>query len=286
MVILNVIVILIIPKQTGTEQTNTSLIIKLYFAFFVITGVVLATAFIITKQSWKTFSLPAFINIRLLIRYALVALAANVIFFLVYRVDYWFVKKYCTPEELGNYIQVSKLGQMLLIVPTIIASVVFPHTAGAGKELTEMKENIMRIGRITTMLFFVLFLIVVLTGKWIFPFVFGRTFQLMYVPFLLLMPGIWALSNLTILSSYFAAVNKVKINVQGASIALFVILVGDLVFIPDYGIFAAAMVSTVGYIINFTFSFFILQKEHPVSFTGYWSINKEDIQWLKSIIQN
>ncbi|MEJ7681191.1 MAG: oligosaccharide flippase family protein [Segetibacter sp.] len=84
--------------------------------------------------------MPAFINIRLLIRYALVALAANVIFFLVYRVDYWFVKKYCTLQELGNYIQVSKLGQMLLIIPTIISSVVLPQTAGGGTELTEMKE--------------------------------------------------------------------------------------------------------------------------------------------------
>lgn len=285
MAILNTIVIIILLKQSGTESTHTSLITKLYFAFFVITGLVLGAAFIIKKQSWKKFSLPAFINIRLLVRYASVALAANVIFFLVYRADYWFVKKYCTAGELGNYIQVSKLGQMLLIIPTIIASVVFPHTAGGGTEHTEMKQNIMRIGRIITMLHLILFLIILLSGKWVFPFVFGHTFQLMYVPFLLLMPGIWALSNLTILSAYFAGVNKVKINMQGASLALLVILAGDFVFIPRYGIFAAAMVSTVGYTVNFIYSFFILQKEHPVSFSKYWSINKEDIQWLKSTIQ-
>ncbi len=114
-------------------------------------------------------------HIRLLIRYALLSLAANVIFFLVYRIDYWFVEKYCSAEELGNYIQVSKLGQMLLVIPTIISSVVFPHTAGAGSELTEMKHNIMRIGRITTMFFSILFLITILSGKWLFPFVFGGT---------------------------------------------------------------------------------------------------------------
>ncbi|MEJ7681190.1 MAG: polysaccharide biosynthesis C-terminal domain-containing protein [Segetibacter sp.] len=100
----------------------------------------------------------------------------------------------------------------------------------------------------------------VLSGRWIFPFVFGQTFQLMYVPFLLLLPGIWALSNLTILSAYFAGVNKVKINVQGASLALLVILAGDFVFIPHYGILAAAMVSTAGYAVNFMYSFRMLQK--------------------------
>jgi O-antigen/teichoic acid export membrane protein len=285
MVILNTIVIIIIPKQNGTENSNTSLIINLYFVFFVITGIILAAAFIIKKQSWKKTSLPAFVNIRLMVRYALVALAANVIFFLVYRADYWFVKKFCTTEELGNYIQVSKLGQMLLIIPAIISGVVFPHTASAGMEHTKMKDNIIRIGRITTMLYAVLFVVMVLSGRWIFPFVFGPTFQLMYVPFLLLLPGLWALSNLAVLSAYFGGVNKVRINVQGASLALIVILAGDFLFIPRYGIIAAAVVSTTGYTVNFLYSFFLLQKEHPVLFSEYWSINKEDIRWVKSIIQ-
>lgn len=285
MVILNTIVIITIPKQNGTENTNASFIIKLYFAFFVITGITLAIAFIVKKQSWKTLALPAFINVLLLIRYASVALAANVIFFLVYRVDYWFVKKYCTAQELGNYIQLSKLGQMLLIIPAIISSVVLPQTAGGGTELTEVKNNILIIGRISSLLFFTFFVVIAISGKWLFPFVFGETFQLMYIPFLLLLPGIWALSNLTILSAYFAGVNKVKINVQGASLALIVILAGDFVFIPHYGIFAAALVSTAGYTINFMYSFLILQKEHPVSISKYWNINKEDIRWLKNIIQ-
>jgi hypothetical protein len=60
MVLLNALVILIIPKQQGTENTDTALIINLYFAFFLLTGVVLAFAFILKKQSWKTLSLPTF----------------------------------------------------------------------------------------------------------------------------------------------------------------------------------------------------------------------------------
>ena len=284
MVILNTVLIIVIAKQIGTENTNTSLIIKIYFAFFLVTGLVLAVAFLINKQSWKEISLPAFINIRLLIGYALMALAANVIFFLVYRLDYWFVKNYCTAEELGNYIQVSKLGQMLLIIPTILAGVILPNTASGSTQRIEMKQNILRIGRIITVLYFILFLLAVLTGKWVFPFVFGETFQLMYVPFLLLIPGIWALSNMTMLNAYFAGINKVKINVQGASIALLMILGGDFIFVPHYGIFAAAIVSTAGYTINFIYLFFILQKEHPVSISTYWDLNKEDIIWLKSII--
>lgn len=284
MVILNTIVIIFILAQNGVN-THTSFIIRLYFTFFIITGGILAAAFIIAKQSWEKFSLPAFINIRLLIRYALVALAANVIFFLVYRADYWFVKKYCSAQELGNYIQVSKLGQMLLIIPAIISGVIFPHTAAAGTDLTKMKDDIIRIGRVITALYALLFVLMVLSGRWVFPFVFGQTFQLMYIPFLLLLPGLWALSNLSVLSAYFGGINKVKINMQGAAIALVVILAGDFLFIPRYGIIAAAIVSTAGYTVNFMYSFFILGREHPISLRQYVSINKEDIIWLKAIIR-
>jgi O-antigen/teichoic acid export membrane protein len=283
MVLLNALVILIIPKQQGTENTDTALIIKLYFAFFLLTGVVLAFAFILKKQSWKTFSLPAFLNIRLLVKYALISLAANLIFFLVYRIDFWFVKKYCSANDLGNYIQVSKLGQMLLIVPSIISSVVFPQTASGTIERSKMKENIMRIGRITSVLFIIFFVFILATGNKLFPFVFGATFNRMFIPFILLLPGIWALSNLSILSAYFGGVNKVKVNVQGAALALLFIIIADYIFIPKFGMFAAALISTAGYALNFMYSFVILQREHEVSLSEYWRINKADIKWLKSI---
>lgn len=284
MVLLNVIFIFFVPKQDGTANTDTFFVINLYFAFFVITGITLAVAFIIKKQSWRKVSLPGINNMRLLLRYALMALAANVIFFLVYRVDYWFVKRYCSAAELGNYIQVSKIGQMLLIIPGIISSVVFPHTARSGTDPEEIRNNIMRIGRIITALYLLLFITIALVGKWLFPFVFGFTFTLMYIPFLFLLPGIWALSNLYILSAYFAGVNKVKVNVRGAAFALLVILGGDILFIPKYGIYAAAIVSTAGYTINFIYSFVILKKEYTVTIYKYLGINKEDIKWVKSII--
>lgn len=283
MVLLNVAVIIIIPKQQGTGDTNSALIVQLYFGFFVLNGLVLAIAFIAKSRSWQ-IALPGLAQTRLLVRYAALALTANLIFFLVYRVDYWFVRKLCSADELGNYIQVSKLAQMLLILPSIISSVVFPHTAG-GMQRTEMKDNILRIGRITTVLYLVLFGFILLAGNWMFPFVFGKSYGRMYVPFLLLLPGVWGLSNLFVLSAYFGGTNQVRVNITGAAIGLLVILAGDFLFIKKYGIAAAAIVSTVGYIANFMYAFFNMKKEHPISITEYWMINKEDIKWLRATLQ-
>jgi len=283
MVILNTIIIIIIPKQVGMGNTDPGLFINLYFGFILLTGAVLAIAFIMKKGSFGHFQLPAFPEYKLLLRYAFLALAANVIFFLVYRVDYWFVKRFCSLNDLGHYIQVSKLGQMLLIIPTIISRVVFPNIAG-GMHRTEMKDNILRIGRLLLLMFVLLFIVAALTGKWLFPQVFGYTFSGMYLPFLLLIPGIWALSNLFILSAYFGGINKVRINVQGAAVALLFILTGDVLFIKTYGINAAALISTCGYMVNFAYSFYFLKQEHNVSIHDYWRVSKDDIRWVKSFI--
>jgi O-antigen/teichoic acid export membrane protein len=260
MVVLNTILVIIISTYPNYPVFKFQLLVKLFFAFFIVTGLSLAVAFIVTNGSWKRITLPSWKATRLLMKYALIALSANVIFFLVYRVDYWFVRKYCSSEVLGNYIQVSKLGQMLLVIPTIIASVVLPETAANAGTATEMKRNIMQLGKMTTILYVGLFLAIALTGQSVFPFVFGPTFRLMYIPFLLLLPGIWSLSNLYILSAYFSGINQVKVNVQGAVVALLVILAGDFLFIPRYGIPAAALVSTVGYSVNFIYSFAIFRK--------------------------
>jgi O-antigen/teichoic acid export membrane protein len=260
MILLNLVIIGIVWSQDTNRYTHR--IITIYFVFFLLTGLALAVAFAIYKQSWKRISLPSVANIRLLARYALMALAANVIFFLVYRVDYWFVKQYCSLQELGNYIQVSKLGQMLLIIPTIISSVVFPNTAAGDAAPVRMQQNIMRIGKMTVALYLGFFLGTAAFGRWAFPFIFGPTFRLMYLPFLLLVPGICALSNLYLLSAYFSGINRVKVNVVGAVLALLVILAGDFLLIPRYGIAAAAAVSTIGYSVNFGYSYLVFKKQY------------------------
>ena len=284
MVLLNIAFIVIIPKQVGPQNMNVSVFINFYFGFFALNGFVLAVAFIIKKKTWKRFSLPTFTKFKLIARYALLALAANLIFFLVYRVDYWFVRRYCTPQELGNYIQLSRLAQMLLVVPSILASVIFPYTA-RGMQKERLKENILRIGRITTVMYALIFSLTLLVGYWMFPWFFGDTFTLMYLPFLLLLPGVWALSNLSILSAYFGGINKVRVNIQGAILALLIILIGDLLFIPRGGIVAAAAVSSAGYFANFLYSLTMLRSEHLVSLDRYLRIDKGDIRWLKKVFQ-
>ena len=123
-VLLNTAFILIIPKSPNAfSRVSAGFILNMYFLLFSIQGFVLIVFFMLKNKSWRQISFPGFKELKQLFSYALFAFAANIVFFLVYRVDYWFVRHspICSEADLGNYIQVSKLGQMLLIFPQIMA---------------------------------------------------------------------------------------------------------------------------------------------------------------------
>ena len=99
-----------------------------------------------------------------------------------------------------------------------------------------------------------------LTGYWIFVWIFGKTYTYMYPVFLLYIPGILALASLYPISSYHAGIKRVDINLKGSLLALVVIVLLNVFFTPAYGIYAASVASSIGYIVYFIFSFVYFQQ--------------------------
>jgi O-antigen/teichoic acid export membrane protein len=246
----------------------------IYFSVFLAQGIAMAVAAGFKYVKHWSFSLPGADQLGKLFRYCLMAFTGNLVFFLLYRVDYLFVEKYCTATQLGNYIQVSKLVHLFFILPTILASAVFPITAGAQKE--NVHSLLALLSRLIFLLYSAACILLALTGKWLFPVVFGESFTEMYQPFLWLIPGILALSGLFTITAYFAGKNRIKLNIYGALIALVVILAGDMLFIPRYGLIAAAMVSSVGYIVYQVYIISAFRKEAGIPVADFFIFKRSD----------
>lgn len=254
----------------------------LYFSIFFVQGVCMAVAAwlkFIRKFSFKILSLA---QVKMLFRYCALAFAGNIIFFLLYRVDYFFVERYCSPEQLGNYIQVSKLVHLFFILPTILASAVFPITAGGGNE--GFDKLLTLLSRSIFLLYVVACIFLALTGRWLFPFVFGNSFAGMYQPFLWLVPGILSLSGIFTLTAYFAGKNKIKVNITGSVYALIVIVVADMFFIPRYGIVAAAIISSTGYMVYQVYIIAIFKKEYQIAVADFFIFRLSDFKKIKDSI--
>lgn len=270
MSVVNLVVIILIPLfAKGYWGLNRHQFLYIYFLQFILQGIGLALLFLKKYSNKASLSLPNRAEYKALFRFAFIALFANVAYYLINRVDYLFVAAWCSAKSLGNYVQVSKMGQLFLIIPSIISSAVYPRVASGEA------GNVLKILFKMMFLFSVLYAVVFVTSYFVadplFRFVFGGTFDEMYTPFLLLIPGIFFLSCHTIVSAYFGGKNKPSYNLLSTSVGLLVVLIGNFLLIPKLGIAGAALVSSAGYFIAFVVAILLLLRETGSSFTEMFS---------------
>lgn len=250
----------------------------LYFLSYFLQGMLVMLIFFFWYPEKRNRGLPAVTVLKKVYAYSVVALTSNIAYFLVARMDYWLVERYCSANDLGNYIQASKLGQMMLIIPSILASTLFPLLA-TGKE-TNANAKLESIVRVLFSVNLVLCLPIVCFGNYLFPLIFGNSFNKMYGLFVLLIPGILALSMNYPVAAWFSAKDRIRVNISGALITLILILISDMLILPHAGVSAASVVSSMGY---FCFYFYLLtkyRKENPSSIKDFFMIRKNDLQWI------
>ncbi len=283
--IVNIFVIIAIPMLGHYYPQNSALIIDVYFYSTFLQGILLVPAFVIFNKNANTGNyFPSGANIKQLMRFSVVALGGNVIFFLINRVDFFFIEKYCTPNELGNYIMVSRLGQMLLFFPQVLASVIFPQAAG-NTNMANIAESTLITGRLLSRIYLLMFIVLLLSGKWLFPFVFGATFTNMYLLILIFLPGFFALSNLAVISAFLLGNGHLKTSITGTLLALIIVVGGDMLVVKPYGVFAAAGVSTLAYTCNFLYSVARFNRKYQIALIDLFKWQKKDLQWVKQIVK-
>jgi O-antigen/teichoic acid export membrane protein len=258
-------------------------IVGSYFTCIMLQGIALAIVFLVVNKSSQFLALPNRAEFKLLLRYSLVALAGNLLFFFMYKIDYWFVKYYCLPYDLGNYIQASKLAQMVLIVPQILASVIFPQTAG-GSQTNDVGKSILVLFRVLMQVILIIILLVWLLGPQLFTLVFGPTFHHTQQPFLLLLPGIFAMSVTVLITAFFSGHGHVKFNVIGTGIGLLVVVVLDLLLVKTHGIKGAAVASSIGYSSFLLYALWHFKKLHAFTVKEMFSFSLNDWRWVKDVL--
>jgi O-antigen/teichoic acid export membrane protein len=275
------IILLISGRNNIIVRTN---FIEFYFFSFFIQGFLLRL-FFYRKYAYKgTMMFPAAPLLKLVIRYSLFALVANLVYFLVNRIDYWFVEYYCSKTELGNYIQASRLAQLLLILPSILASTLFPifssqKNSGTHSQLTAVLRVLLWMNTGICLL--------IVAGGWYFiPIIFGSSFSIMYMLFIFLIPGILSTTMNYPLSVWFSAANRISVNVRGSLTALAVICAGDIFLLPRAGIVAAPIVSSAGYFSYYCYTLYMYRKEHAISWKELLIIRKSDLLLTQQSIES
>ena len=240
--------------------------IPMYFYSFLVHGLILFFIMFIVSKEEKFLLKVRPKHVKKIFRYSMYAFVSNLLFLGMTRVDYFFIRYNATAVDLGNYIQVSKIAQLFFVLPAMISTVLFPFVASGTQP--ELRKNINRFSTNLLLLYAGACLAIAASGYWLFPWVFGPSYTKMYAAFLLLIPGIISMSGLYPYTTYFAGEDRIRVNITGSFLAFTFILIADYLFIPEYGINGAALISSIGYFIYYCYVFMVFKKETRIEKKG------------------
>jgi len=196
--------------------------------------------------------------IRPLIQFAFLAFMTNLIQFLSYKMDIWFVNYFHGKQLTGIYALGVSLAQMLWLLPSAIQSVLYAFISTHTDRQLIIQRTIN-----TTRQIAVYAISAGITGYllsiYLVPILFGEEFResVQCIGFLLI--GVVPFCLSMAVSGYFAGTGRVRINLYSAILGFIVCMAADLLLIPSYGILGAAIASSISYLSTVTF---LLVKFH------------------------
>lgn len=219
------------------------------------------------KFSFKDFSVFA--------KYGFYIFLSNFFLTGVFRFDTFFINQNLDSAQLGLYSVSVNVGELILLLPSAIGIALFPHMSGLNRY--DKTKIMCLMGRISFLLGLIGIFILSLIGRTFINVVFGKLFNESFVPLLLLLPGLLAMTINFSYSNYFNSIGKPIVN---AFIFLFGSLINILlllIFLPNYGIYGAAISSSMTYIfISFLFIVKISRMD-SIKISEFLLPKKEDI---------
>jgi O-antigen/teichoic acid export membrane protein len=183
---------------------------------------------------------------------------ASIFAFLILRVDLYMVNFFKGMAEAGFYSLASTFGNTFFILPLSIITVIFPKINTQDKL---KKESIAKYSRITLFLVFLVAIGVLLFIKLVIGLLYGQAFLPSVQPIILLLPGLIAWSIVAVLAQYFASIGyPLKITISWFLVAVLNVVL-NFIYIPQYGMIAAALSSTACYVLALCFHYYFFNKE-------------------------
>lgn len=183
-------------------------------------------------------------------------------------------------KQIALYLQAVATLHFIKVVPNAIGSALLPHLAGT--EIHMAANETSRVLRHGNFWIFLSVVFLALVAQWVIPFAFGSDYEGAVLPFMILLPGIAFQTTYVILTKFWVAIDRQRVNIilQGVAMPLNIIL--NLLLIPDYGIHGAAFASLITYTAEGIAMAIIFKRHTNISFSEMYLINTSDLRIYKT----
>jgi O-antigen/teichoic acid export membrane protein len=184
---------------------------------------------------------------------------------LIFRADLLVVNHFRGSAEAGVYSVASQVAMMLMVLPGVIATLLFPRVASAP--IDKRGEMTCVVTRHTAFIMLIICLLM-LPASLALPLLYGSTFVDVSVQLWLLLPGVYLVSIESVLVQYFSA-SGLPVAIPLFWLATLVVNVAlNIALVPGFGARGAAVASTIAYAMIFALVmlYFRLKTGHSISF--------------------
>jgi O-antigen/teichoic acid export membrane protein len=210
------------------------------------------------------------------LKYGAKAYFGNLAQFLNYRLDMFLVAYFLTTTDVGHYSLAVGITEKLWMVPGSIATILFPRISSI--KIKDANNLTPKVSRFTLFIVSVMALGLLFVCKPAIRIVYGSEYLPSVKPFILLLPGIVALSVGKIFSAYLAGRGKPEFGTLASYVSLAVNIPLNIWLIPKWGIAGAAFASTMAYSLATSVVLIVFLKISGNSLIDSLIIKKPDIQ--------
>ncbi|MBD0373205.1 MAG: oligosaccharide flippase family protein [Pyrinomonadaceae bacterium] len=227
--------------------------------------IVFLIARILRKEKKRRAFRPDLELLKRMARYGLKFHVAVVASLLIFRADLLIVNHFRGEAEAGSYSVASQMAMLLVMLPGVIATLIFPRVT-AARDIDG--HLITRATRHTTFIMLIICLVAA-PASFVLPLLYGPAFADVPVQLLILLPGVYLVGVESVLVQYFSGTGLPVAIPLFWLLTLTMNVLLNLAFVPDYGARAAALASTASYTLIFLLvaSYFHTQTGNSLSKT-------------------
>jgi O-antigen/teichoic acid export membrane protein len=167
---------------------------------------------------------------------------------IIFRADLLVVNHFHGPDEAGVYSVATQFGMLLMLLPSVIATLLFPRVTAEQDARGETTALVTRYTAFVT--FFCCLAAVPLS--FLLPLIYGNAFAEATRLLLILLPGVFLIGLESVLVQHFNALGLPRIIPVYWIVTLIVNLVLVFALVPRLGAQGAAIASTISYMLIFT----------------------------------
>jgi O-antigen/teichoic acid export membrane protein len=216
-------------------------------------------------------------DVKSFINFSLIVLVTNLIQFIAFRADFWFINYYHGKEDTGIYAQAAKFSQLLWIVPGVLAGLIVPALKNEKNKMSN--ADIVSICRLLFFSHIVLALLLIAGAFLLYRYFLPDDYFEGLPALLIMIPGYILFTITTVLAAFFSAGRLLRINLAGSCLCCLIMLITDILLIPRLSYNGAAIANLISY--SATTAYFIIAsfKYIRIDAADYFSLKKSD--WNK-----